>query len=55
MSSTGFRSVLAVPSVVLDGAANFVVLVEVIWSNGEFGGEGRIMVELTAAIFKMVK
>ena len=34
MSSTGFRSVLAVPSVVLDEAANFVVLVEVIWSNG---------------------
>ena len=43
MSSTSFRSVLAVPSVVSDEtvlstvlteAANSVVLVEVIWSNG---------------------
>ena len=58
MSSTSFRSVLAVPSVVSDEtvlSANSVVLVEVIWSNSKFGGRGRIIVELTAAIFKMVK
>ena len=34
MTSVSFRSVLAVPSVVLDEAANLVLLVEVIWSNG---------------------
>ena len=34
MTSFSFRSVLAVPSVVLDEAANLVLLVEVIWSNG---------------------
>ena len=34
MTSISFRSVLAVPSVVLDEAANLVLLVEVIWSNG---------------------
>ena len=33
MTSISFRSVLAVPSVVLDEAANLVLLVEVIWSN----------------------
>ena len=64
MSSSSFRSVLAVPSVVLDEtvlstvlteAANSVVLVEVIWSNGLFGGRGRITIELAAAIFKMVR
>ena len=34
MTSISFKSVLAVPSVVLDEAANLVLLVEVIWSNG---------------------
>ena len=34
MTSISFRSVLAVPSVVLDEAANLVLLVEVVWLNG---------------------
>ena len=42
-------------STVLTEAANSVVLVEVIWSNGLFGGRGRITIELAAAIFKMVR
>ena len=46
---------LAFSLTVLAEAANSVVLVEVVWSNDQLGGRGRIMVELTAATFKMVK
>ena len=36
---------LAFSLIVLAEAANSVVLVEVVWSNDQLGGKGRIMVE----------
>ena len=53
---------LAFSLTVLAEAASSVVLVEVVWSNDQLDGKGRIMVEadgcggqLTATSFRMVK
>ena len=46
IAPSSFKAAVSLTSLtVLAEAANSVVLVEVVWSNDQLGGKGRIMVE----------
>ena len=49
IAPSSFKAAVSLTSLtVLAEAANSVVLVEVVWSNDQLGGKGRIMVEADA-------